>query len=344
MMTELHRQNCSPSTVKFRWPVRVREMAWIIPFALLLAVEQTTYAQASFLTPELINYEGTLKTANGNPIPDGEYDMEFRIYAIFFGLLWGPMEFDSQPGNGHTQKVIVTNGRFNAVIGPTDTSNQNLLTQLQLVAGVGAALALEITVEGVPLSPVHLMLPTPFAMVASNGFPKGSIVIWSGSTLPAGWAFCDGTNGTPDLRSRFIKGAGGTGFDQINTPGGTANHSHTLPSHSHADSHSHTISHTHTIAAHSHSVDPPSTTSSSPSNNSSIINGALESKDFSKSHSHTLDIASFTSGANSAETTGGSSSGFTTSVIPSGDSSAAAGTPSSTHEPAFYTLAFIMKL
>lgn len=34
--------------------------------------------------------------------------------------------------------------------------------------------------------------------------------MWSGEVdeIPAGWALCDGSNGTPDLRSRFIVGAG----------------------------------------------------------------------------------------------------------------------------------------
>lgn len=38
---------------------------------------------------------------------------------------------------------------------------------------------------------------------------KGIIVMWSGSiaTIPVGWALCDGTNGTPDLRSKFVVGA-----------------------------------------------------------------------------------------------------------------------------------------
>ena len=40
--------------------------------------------------------------------------------------------------------------------------------------------------------------------------PVGTIVMWSGSTIPDGWALCDGTKGTPDLRDRFIIGAGGT--------------------------------------------------------------------------------------------------------------------------------------
>ncbi|NHB91766.1 tail fiber protein [Photorhabdus cinerea] len=35
-------------------------------------------------------------------------------------------------------------------------------------------------------------------------FPKGMIVMFSGEKAPPGWAFCDGSNNTPDLRSRFI--------------------------------------------------------------------------------------------------------------------------------------------
>lgn len=38
-----------------------------------------------------------------------------------------------------------------------------------------------------------------------NLLPTGVIVAWTGSTPPSGWALCDGTNGTPDLRGRFIR-------------------------------------------------------------------------------------------------------------------------------------------
>lgn len=40
--------------------------------------------------------------------------------------------------------------------------------------------------------------------------PYGVIVMWSGevATIPQGWALCNGANGTPDLRDRFIVGAG----------------------------------------------------------------------------------------------------------------------------------------
>lgn len=32
--------------------------------------------------------------------------------------------------------------------------------------------------------------------------------MWSGTTIPTGWKLCNGQNGTPDLRDRFIVGAG----------------------------------------------------------------------------------------------------------------------------------------
>lgn len=41
-----------------------------------------------------------------------------------------------------------------------------------------------------------------------RNIPKGLICMWSGSTIPLGWLLCDGTNGTPDLRNRFVVGSG----------------------------------------------------------------------------------------------------------------------------------------
>jgi len=44
-----------------------------------------------------------------------------------------------------------------------------------------------------------------------GALPAGTIILWYGdaATPPDGWAFCDGSAGTPDLRGRFPVGAGG---------------------------------------------------------------------------------------------------------------------------------------
>lgn len=43
-----------------------------------------------------------------------------------------------------------------------------------------------------------------------DSIPSGVVVSWYGdkANVPSGWAICDGTNGAPDLRDRFIVGAG----------------------------------------------------------------------------------------------------------------------------------------
>ena len=43
----------------------------------------------------------------------------------------------------------------------------------------------------------------------SGNVPIGGIIMWSGTiaTIPTNWALCDGTNGTPDLRDKFVVGA-----------------------------------------------------------------------------------------------------------------------------------------
>jgi len=66
-------------------------------------------------------------------------------------------------------------------------------------------------------------------------FPAGSILMWSGNLvdLPDGYVICNGDNGTPDLRDRFITGAGTT--YAVDETGGSGSHDHDLD----ADPHTH---------------------------------------------------------------------------------------------------------
>jgi hypothetical protein len=66
---------------------------------------------------------------------------------------------------------------------------------------------------------------------AATPIPSGGILLWSGSigSIPAGYVLCNGNNSTPDLRDRFIVGAGST--YAVDATGGSADA--TLPTHTH---------------------------------------------------------------------------------------------------------------
>jgi microcystin-dependent protein len=69
--------------------------------------------------------------------------------------------------------------------------------------------------------------------------------MWSGSTgsIPTGYQLCNGSNGTPDLRNRFIVGAGsgyGVGATGGSTDATLVSHSHTASTNS-AGSHYHQL-------------------------------------------------------------------------------------------------------
>ena len=81
----------------------------------------------------------------------------------------------------------------------------------------------------------------------SSAFTTGMILLWSGSTgsIPSGFYLCNGSNGTPDLRDRFIVGAGGS--YTVAQTGGSAD--------SIVVSHNHTATSVVTDPGHTHTTD-----------------------------------------------------------------------------------------
>jgi len=156
---------------------------------------------------------------------------------------------------------------------------------------------------------------TAFAVAAAAAaFPVGGIIMWSGSiaTIPLGWALCNGSNGTPDLRNRFVIGAHSDSSGVANT---TVTGSSTLTG---GSKDAIVVSHTHTATS---TVSDPG-------------------------HSHTIpnaDGAVFGTSANSNRGLLSSTSTATTGITVSTSISTEGSSGTNANLPPYYALAFIMK-
>jgi microcystin-dependent protein len=152
--------------------------------------------------------------------------------------------------NGQTIPVYCDGSNFYALVTGTAT-NFNVAGNLT-VTGTS-------TFTGIPTGPTAAV-GTNTTQLATTAFvqatiPAGVILLWSGSiaSIPSGWLLCDGTSGTPNLRDRFVVGAGTT--YAVGASGGVAATTlieANLPSHTHSISAAGTtaatnIDHTHGI-------------------------------------------------------------------------------------------------
>jgi len=141
------------------------------------------------------------------------------------------------------------------------------------------------------------------------GVPSGCILLWSGAAdaIPSGFVLCNGSNSTPDLRNRFVVGAGDS--YSVNNTGGSQEvtlSTSQLPSHNHSVSVSGTtsnksltgditkISECYNVAGAATGVFTKKGTGNSPVTGSSSTSPTA-GVDFDASHDHTFS-ASGTSG------------------------------------------------
>ena len=173
--------------------------------------------------------------------------------------------------------ALVTGSATNfSVAGNLAVSGTSSLVGNTAVGG-NLAVAGTSTFTGIPSGPTAAY-GTNTTQLATTAFvqasvPAGVILLWSGSiaSIPSGWLLCNGSSGTPDLRDRFVVGAGST--YAVGATGGAASvtlATTNLPSHTHSISATGTtgtesVGHTHTFsgttsgqsATHTHSVSDP---------------------------------------------------------------------------------------
>jgi hypothetical protein len=121
------------------------------------------------------------------------------------------------------------------------------------------------TLTGTPLAPTAnsgtnntQIATTAFVTTAvASVIPSGLISLWSGSvaSIPSGWYLCNGSNGTPDLRNRFVVGAGST--YAVDATGGSADAITVSHTHTFSATTSSNGSHTHIVHVRANGSDDP---------------------------------------------------------------------------------------
>lgn len=172
---------------------------------------------------------------------------------------------------------------------------------------------------------------TATAAQLNTPIPSGFIGMWSGaiSAIPSGWYLCDGTSGTPNLRDRFIVGAGDS--YAVGAIGGAASVTLTeaqMPTHSHVI--------TATAAsggAHTHTITDPGHTHATGTSAASAPNGASLG---TNSYGSTNYIVPAYTGI--SIDSGGSHTHTITATASNSGSGA-----SHENRPPYYALAYIMK-
>jgi hypothetical protein len=194
------------------------------------------------------------------------------------------------------------------------------------------------TLGGTPAAPTAA-IGTDSTQIATTAFvrdiiPTGVITMWYGSiaSIPTGWYLCDGTNSTPDLRDRFIVGAGTT--YAVAATGGSANA--TLVSHTHTATSTSTFTgtalgtHTHTLTDPGHTHTPGSI--STGNRNAGTSNGG--------SVQDPGPIPSATTGITIASASAGTPAG---TVATTTSNSTEGSSATNANLPPYYALAYIMK-
>jgi hypothetical protein len=216
--------------------------------------------------------------------------------------------------------AIATNGAERVSISNSGLTVNNALTCTgaavfsSTVAISGAAVfSSTVAISGAATAPTPSVTDDT-TKVATTAFvrdivPTGVIVMWSGSiaSIPSGWLLCDGTNSTPDLRNRFIVGAGST--YSVDGTGGSAD--------------AIVVSHTHTATV----TDP-----------GHFHNGPTA--DEFKSYGDSGIVSNGPSGLRTTDTIGTTQT-KTTGITVSNSTTGSSGT--NANLPPYYALAYIMK-
>lgn len=174
-----------------------------------------------------------------SPVGNGQQFFDNNGVPLSGGLIYTYQAGSSTPLTTYT-----------TVNGTTPNSNPIILDaagrtpqEIWMLVGYSYKLILQ-TSASVTLQTLDNLYPIlQTSSATASPIPAGLITMWSGSigSIPSGYVLCNGSNGTPDLRDRFVIAAGST--YAVAATGGSADaivvtHNHTAtvtdPGHSHS--------------------------------------------------------------------------------------------------------------
>jgi len=184
-------------------------------------------------TEHLISLQGYASDSSDNPLSTG--DISVRIYDNSSG---GSLVYDS----GDDFNDTIADGIYDILLGSNTSLDLDNTKKYHMEIDINGG-----EVVGDATSGRQAFWPGG----GDHSLPTGVIVMWSGNltSIPDGWALCDGTQGSPDLRDRFVYGVS-TGENPGATGGSDTNHLtiSQMPSHRHVGT-------TNSAGNHRHDID-----------------------------------------------------------------------------------------
>ena len=267
--------------------------------------------------------------------------------------LIGNIEFKGNDSNGTQDTYVEVRGKITDVTSGTEDSTLEVVVKKD-----GADKTITFPSETGTLA---------LTSDLSSSFPSGGIIMWSGAenAIPSGWVLCNGSNSTPDLRNRFVVGAGTGSNYSVGDTGGSndatlVSHSHgagnygtnNTGGHSHSGNTGNSGNHSHgggnyitnTTGSHSHRWGTDDNIGANGGNNNPDANGGQAWKAWTDSagdHYHNVNGNSQSEGDHSHSFNTNNNGDHSHSV--NGNSSTQGSSATGANRPPYYALCYIMK-
>lgn len=254
--------------------------------------------------------DNNIASGNFSTVPGGQSSTASAGWTIAAGrrakalhegsIVFGDARDQDKSSTGNNQFIIGSSG--GVAINTTPAS------------GVALTVSGRVKADSAEFASMAVTTLNSTSVTGYGTIPIGGIILWSGAitAVPDGWALCDGTQSTPDLRGRFVMGAGGSPYRNVGATGGAETVTLTvnqLPAHNHRVRGSTGNNGAHTHAVYSAPTDDRNFTgrtfqalgvvadAGSPGNPSTDYSATTSS---AGDHNHAFDVTSDSTGGGAA--------------------------------------------